>query len=157
MKRALLILCPLLLLASGCQSLLAPRERLGDWCRREAAQGPYPREVCHRERTISGNDYAFRVRVESPDRLQLDCGAGLVLKVGSPQYAGGWADVALADCDGDGWDDLHFTATLLPEQAPLEAFFLYRRNGWEQYLLSIPQDTPQNAVIQETHHGRRTP
>lgn len=157
MKSALLSLCPLLLLAAGCQSLLAPRETLGEWCRREAAQGPYPREVCHRERTASGNDYHFRLRVDAPAALQLDCGGGLVLKVADPQYAGGWAHVALADCDGDGWDDLHFTATLLPEQAPLEAFFLYRRNGWEHYLLPAPQNIPHNAAIQETHHGRRTP
>lgn len=70
-----------------------------------------------------------------PQTATIDFGMGLKLKVRSADYLHGWAKIVLKDMDGDGRNDVWFSAILLPELSPLEVIFLRRENEWERYVL----------------------
>ena len=134
-------LLPLLLLCGGCATG-SPGDSLQAWILREATHGPYPRTLTRCESLGQGHTHAFTLALDAPARASLDCGQGLVLKVLGPGYTDGRAWLILADADGDGILDLHFSARLLPEDQPYTAFFLYRPDAWERYLLPGAQIAP---------------
>jgi hypothetical protein len=96
----------------------------------------FPTSYTRKVKLASGITHDFRLNIHCANTIWLNCGNQLYLLLKDEDYQDQWAEVILADVDGDNIQDLIFTAqsTYSPEP-PIKAIFLYRADTWERYFL----------------------
>lgn len=126
-----------LLLFCGCSAFTVKKNTFRAWAETRLSEtSTFPASYTRKVQLDPDIYHDFRLNLHNADTIWLNCGNQLYLLLKDKDYQDQWAEVTLADVDGDQINDLIFTARSTYSPAtPIKAIFLYRTDTWERYLL----------------------